>query len=66
LLIPYLNPPLTAIETNVDDYARNVLDLIEGQLDDPTMPAQKIALPCQIVERESVMPSRQSNHPNGI
>lgn len=65
-LIPYLNPPLTALQTDVNVYASNVLDLVEAQLEDPQIPARRIIIPCQIVSRESVVDRHHSRCPNGI
>ena len=66
LLIPYLNPPLSAIETDVNVYASNVMDLVEGQLDAPESPAKKIAIPCHLVSRDSVIQLKDSRQTEGI
>lgn len=66
LLIPYLNPPLTAIQTDVDEYASSVMKLIEEQLENPHHPARKIAINCQLASRQSVLNIQQSRSPEGI
>ncbi|MFG0249060.1 MAG: substrate-binding domain-containing protein [Phycisphaeraceae bacterium JB051] len=66
LLIPFLIPPLTAVQTDVDEYARCVMDLLADRLEDPQIPARHIHVPCSLIERESVIDRLASRHPQGI
>lgn len=53
LLLPYLNPPLTSIEFDMNAYATASIDLLQRQFDDPRMAAEQIRIEPYVVARGS-------------
>jgi DNA-binding LacI/PurR family transcriptional regulator len=56
LLAPYLNPALSAIETDMQAFARETIDMLSNQLEDPHAEPRQIRVPSHVVERGSTRP----------
>ena len=54
MLLPYLNPPMSAVEIEIERFAKAALDLVERRLDDPSAEAQHLRITPFFVERQSV------------
>lgn len=53
LLLPYLNPPLTSVEFDMEQYAQAAIDLLQRQFNDPGAEPQQIRVTPFLVERGS-------------
>ncbi len=53
LLLPYLNPPLTAVEFDMRAYAQATVDLLQKQFDDPNAAMEQVRIAPFVVERGS-------------
>lgn len=53
LLVPYLDPPLTAIQTDVQAYATHIVEQLERLLDDPQSPPKHIRVQPTLELRQS-------------
>lgn len=53
LIAPYLNPPLTAVETNMQRLASAAIEMLGRKLDTPDAPPQQVRIESYLVERGS-------------
>ncbi len=53
LLLPYLNPPLTAVEFDMRKYAEAAIDLLQRHFDDPDAEPKQTRITPYLVERGS-------------
>lgn len=66
LLLPYLNPPLTAVEFDMNAYARAAIELLQRHFDNPQAGTQQVRVNPFLVERGSTraLETLRSTTPN--
>jgi LacI family transcriptional regulator len=55
----FLFPALTAVETNIQDYGKKVVDVLQDQIENPDDPVQNIVVPSQLVVRSTTAPVKR-------
>ncbi len=66
LHMPYLNPPLSAVEADMGAYGRAVIDLLQERLTDATAGPRHLRIGPRLVVRQSTIPVQESVHPYGV